>query len=832
MTTTVDPALLGGLAPHDGVRVLEASEAGVLMEATGADPQMLWKPSGTDAERLAGRAAVRVRVRLRAVEGSLVEPCVYADWGDGFSQQTWKPLSRSERGVYAATAHSDAGSLRALRFDPSTQPCRFLLSGFEVEPAGPAGASLPAISPSRRMVRRLLRRAPQSVQTAVRSARSLVTGDRRKRQAVGGRLLRGLTGGGSNFWRAAYVHQFEVARRLRSPDFAAPPAAPPRREVDGAAVVAFYLPQFYPIPENNAWWGEGFTEWTNVSKATPQFAGHYQPRLPGELGYYDLRVPEVRRRQAEMARRAGVDAFCFHFYWFGGRRVLEGPLDAFVADEAIDLPFALCWANENWTRRWDGQESEVLLAQRHSPEDDVAVFDEFARYMRSPRYLRSNGRPVLVLYRPDILPDAAATLERWRARARETGIGELFLLCTDAFGFGDYAAFGFNGLLEFPPHAISTGEIGDEVQLLNPHFSGKVYDYQAVVDAKLAELIEREDGRVLPGVMPSWDNEARKPGAGHAFHNATPDAFRRWTAAALDFTRQLSAPGERFVFVNAWNEWAEGTYLEPDRWFGHGFAQGLRAALEARAPRIGADHPLVAASAASARRLDAVVLLHLYYPELIEAFAAQLRGEQDRLDLDITFPDLWSEAELARLAAAFPAARLTPVPNAGRDLAPFVGALRRVDRAGYPVFCKLHSKRSPHLADGDVWRERLVTELVGPEATKAALARFASDPRLGLLAGAKSRMTLGEHGVLHNNRAAVEALSRRLGFRFGDDTPFAAGTMFWGRTAAFAKLAGLPEDALDFGVELGRIDGTLAHALERSTGAVVLASGHTLAFEL
>jgi lipopolysaccharide biosynthesis protein len=155
--------------------------------------------------------------------------------------------------------------------------------------------------------------------------------------------------------------------------------------------------------------------------------------------------PEVLRDQAQLAKMAGVDAFCFHYYWFGGHRLLERPLDAFVADDSIDLPFALCWANENWTRRWDGQESDILIAQNHSPEDDVALFDDLARYIRSPRYVRVDGKPLIVVYRPDILPDAPATAARWRERARQAGLGELFLLCTNAFGFSDYKAAGFDG---------------------------------------------------------------------------------------------------------------------------------------------------------------------------------------------------------------------------------------------------------------------------------------------------------------------------------------------------------------------------------------------------
>ncbi len=331
-----------------------------------------------------------------------------------------------------------------------------------------------------------------------------------------------------------------------------------------ARVLAYYLPQFHSVPQNDEWWGAGFTEWTNIARALPRFAGHYQPRIPRDLGHYRLEGSEILKRQAEMAHAAGIEGFIFYFYWFNGTRLLDGPLEALLADPSIDLPFCLLWANENWTRHWDGSDQEVLISQDFRDTDEAALIDCYARHFADPRYIRLQGRPLLMLYRAGLIPDAKRTLERWRALFAERCDENPIFVMAQAFGDHDPRAYGLDGAIEFPPHKITADmpTINDRLDLLDTDYSAQTFEYDEIVARSLAE--PAPDYPLIRTACPSWDNDARREGAGLVLHGSTPAKYQAWLEGLVQ--RALARPfhGSPIVCINAWNEWAEGAYLEPD----------------------------------------------------------------------------------------------------------------------------------------------------------------------------------------------------------------------------------------------------------------------------
>lgn len=343
--------------------------------------------------------------------------------------------------------------------------------------------------------------------------------------------------------------------------------------------IALYLPQFHPIPENDAWWGKGFTEWTNTAKAKPLFRGHYQPHVPADLGFYDLRVPETRMQQAEMARRFGIEGFCYYHYWFGGKRILERPFNEVLASGSPDFPFCLCWANETWTGVWHGAPKHTLIEQTYPGEEDHrAHFTTLLPAFRDPRHIRVNGRPIFLVYRPLEIPDGAATLRLWRRLAEEAGLAGLHLVaCTHT-------------------NAEIPTELGFDASMVVPHMKERPWpkDWRAPI-ARLrqslnyrlgiphifafSDLIKQNMPRRrrnlhYPCLIHAWDNTPRSGKLGVVYTDPDPSYFRQQLHAAIAATEH-QAPDERIVFLKSWNEWAEGNHLEPDLRYGTRYLEVL-----------------------------------------------------------------------------------------------------------------------------------------------------------------------------------------------------------------------------------------------------------------
>jgi lipopolysaccharide biosynthesis protein len=348
-----------------------------------------------------------------------------------------------------------------------------------------------------------------------------------------------------------------------------------------ARVIAYYLPQFHPTPENDAWWGKGFTEWTNVAKAKPLYRGHDQPRVPADLGFYDLRLPEARAAQAELAREYGVEGFCYYHYWFGGRRILERPFNEVLASGEPDFPFCLCWANHSWNSIWQGTPDRVLVEQVYpGMADHAAHFDFLLKAFTDPRYITVEGKPLFLVYKPDDIPDVQRVTDYWRERAHQAGLNGLHLVGVSHFNPGwDPRTRGFDACM-MQKLPLKNGRIPWQFLdakarklLSRGRYNLTIYAYEEMLGFLLRN--KKTEFMDYPCVLPNWDHTPRTGMNGLVFHGSTPELFRRHLRDALAKVADHQ-PEHKILFLKAWNEWAEGNYVEPDLRFGRGYLEAIR----------------------------------------------------------------------------------------------------------------------------------------------------------------------------------------------------------------------------------------------------------------
>ena len=605
--------------------------------------------------------------------------------------------------------------------------------------------------------------------------------------------------------------------------------------------LAFYLPQYHTFPENDVWWGRGFTEWTNVRSGQPMFEGHYQPRVPHpDFGYYCLDDINMIRKQTELAKQHGIYGFCFYYYWFSGKRLMEKPVDMLLEHPEIDLPFCLCWANENWTRAWDGQNRDILIAQEYSDMDDQNFIPDLEKYLKDDRYIRIDGKPLILVYNPGQIPDCHKTFTAWRKSAKEIGIGSILIwTCNTANNTAETLNIldCIDGQVEFPPHNLWLESFA--ISGIDVHGkSAFIYHYGKLVDYMTTKLKD-EKNNIIPvhhSVMLGWDNAARRKDGFFTYYGFSLKALYRWTLSVCERTRRDFKPEERFMFINAWNEWGEGTYLEPDEKYGYASINTVSKALfslpfQIDRMIISKNHPTVNPDL---QRLEAApriaVQIHMYYLETLDETIEELNMIPVPFDCYIS-TDTEEKKDIiqSRMSESCRADNVfvQTFENRGRDVAPFLVQISGVlDQ--YDYICHIHSKKTKTNDHGNEWRKYNFRHLFGcEENVRQILGLFENDPSIGLIMP-ETYSVLELQAEWGGNREGVQTLMEQMGFTsdLPCDPVFPVGNMFWAKTEAVRPLFSLNLSQHDFPEESGQVNLTLAHQIERCWVYLVRANGY------
>ena len=592
-------------------------------------------------------------------------------------------------------------------------------------------------------------------------------------------------------------------------------------------VLAFNLPQFHSFPENDEWWGKGFTEWTNTRKALPCYDKHYEPREPHEdIGYYDLSTLSAVKKQAEMAKRHGLYGFCYYYYWFSGKRLMEKPVDILLAHPEIDINFCLCWANENWTRTWDGLDKNVLIEQKYLDSDPESFILDIRKYIADSRYIRWREKPVIVIYAPKSLPNVKSFIEKAKKAALDIGIGDISFWICKSPGVSIHELgldFLVDREIEFPPHS----QLNDDIVYLK-NIKGYTIDYSKSVDRLLRDFEkEKYNYRNIRTVMLGWDNAARKEKEYYSFDNFDIFKYYQWLLTVVKETEKKYLPDDRFVFINAWNEWAEGTYLEPDKKYGYASINTTSRAIG----KLPFGISFQKKNNTGKNKSEIFVQVHMFYVELVDEFISYLNNISEPFDCYIT-TDTIAKAKLIfekfskDCNANF--IQIDLFPNKGRDVAPFLLQINERFK-NYKYFAHIHSKKSLYDSFGRDWRAFLLNTLLGNKGrVDSVIGMLRRDSNLGLIYP-KPFYEIEKNFEWGGDYLLLKDLMENLGLPFTvsetEKPVFPAGNMFWAKTDAVKQLLGSRLTLDDFPNEMGQIDGTLMHAIERSWIYIADANG-------
>lgn len=587
--------------------------------------------------------------------------------------------------------------------------------------------------------------------------------------------------------------------------------------------LAMYLPQFHSFPENDEWWGKGFTEWVNTRKAKPRFKDHYQPREPHEdIGYYDLSDIETLRKQAELAKQHGIYGFCFYYYWFSGKRLMEKPVDMLLEHPEIDINFCLCWANENWTRAWDGQSKSVLISQEYSEQDEINFIKDMKKYIDDKRYIKIEGKPVIIVYNPGQIPNINRAFATWRKCAQELGIGEILIwTCQTSNNTAENLNIEdiIDAEVEFPPHNMWFDIIGER----NIDLSGKeacIYNYRKLVEILKKRKFNEGKKPIYRTAMLGWDNAARRENNWVTFYEFSLKSYYDWLTLNINEARKRFKENERFMFINAWNEWAEGTYLEPDKKYGYSYLNTTSKALMDLPFKDDLD---IVGNNCEIKQHDnkprIAMQIHLFYTETIDEIINYVNNIPYDFDCLIT-TNTKEKSQLIQKAFDDKCRSnrniIKITPNRGRDVLPLLMQVKdHIDE--YDYICHIHSKKTNTSDYGDYWRKYLYNNLLGSSKfISAIIDKFESDKDIGLIFP-ETYPVLSDMAVWGGNKMCCQQLLEDLKCNIElDSVPvFPVGNMFWFRVDAVRKIFERGYDEFNFPEEQGQVNATLAHGIER-----------------
>lgn len=602
--------------------------------------------------------------------------------------------------------------------------------------------------------------------------------------------------------------------------------------------VAFYLPQFHTFKENNEWWGEGFTEWTNTRKATPKYEGHYQPREPhDDFGYYTLDNKEMLQKQAKLAKEHGIYGFCFYYYWFSGKRLMEKPLDIFLANKDIDINFCLCWANENWTRTWDGLEKNVLIKQDYTEEDDINFIKDLKKYIDDERYIKVDNKPVIIVYNPKAIPDCKKTFAAWRKTAKDTGVGDILIWICQTHDINAKKLNIINdvdGEIEFPPHKPNIAAVDlNKLYFENGCKPSALYYYESIINSYL--MRNRDKSNTLPvykTVTLAWDNSARRNIGWVNLIYYSLESFYGWVNDTVRYTEKAHKKDKQFMFINAWNEWAEGTYLEPDKKTGYANINTFSRALY-NLPFM--KEPLNIEKCSSINyfndKTEIAVQAHIFYTDLAEEIIGELNKIPYKFDCYISTDTEEKAKMLQDIFQKLSKAENVYVEvfaNRGRDMLPFVSQISKVlDK--YKYVCHIHSKKTLTNTVGEEWRKYLFKNLFGSKENIVGIFDIFENTNTGIIFPETfhAMITAVDWGSNFDN---TEKLLEKMNIDImlpENHLIFPVGNMFWAKISAVRQIFENCTNAEDYALEAGQVDGTTAHAIERLWVYVAEYNGYT-----